>query len=286
MQFFPMRKFYFLFLFGLLVSVLRAQLPGRKDVEAGEIKGERATTVATVFFHQVNAYSLPKRGTINEQLNNKPLFAAGVKNGKLHGSWQSWYQNGMPCDSGNLVKGLPGGVWKHWDSNGQLIALRTYSADKYHRISNEMTRYHPKRISFPLATLYQKNKQAAMKYLDVDYSFSNAGRKEKNWSLPRLVAKNVTTRNNYKPVFDHALHHGLFMNFFPDGIVKDSGYYKNGLRQGMWLHRNTGKTILRQGSYVNGMKVKEWKSYNASGKLQELAFYSLKGELKWRKEFQ
>jgi len=280
-----MKKFYFLFPILLFISVLRAQPPEDKDMATKEMTGEQAATVTAFLFPQVNAYWLPKRGAINEQLNDKPLFAANVKNGKLHGSWQSWYQNGMHCDSGSLVKGLPDGVWKHWDASGRLIALRTYSADKYHRISNEMIRYHPKRISFPLAVLYQKNKQAAMKYLDVAYSFDNTGRKEASWSLSKLITKNITHGNTYRPVFDHMLHHGLFMNFFPDGIVKDSGYYKNGLRHGMWVHRGSEKAIICHGSYVNGKKVKEWKVYNASGKLQELIFYT-RGELKWRKRFQ
>lgn len=279
-----MRKLYFLFLFLLFASVLRSQQAENRNMEIKEIAGEQTATVTPVLFQQHNL--LPKHGAINEQLNNKPLFAANLKNGKLHGNWQSWYQNGLLCDSGSLVKGLPDGVWKHWDASGQLIALRTYSVDKYHRVSNEMTRYHPKRISFPLAALYQKNKEQAIKYLDVAYSFVNADKKGTGWSLSGLITKNIIPGNTYRPVFDHTLHHGLFMNFFPDGIVKDSGYYKNGLRQGMWLHRDTGKVTIRQGSYVNGVKVKEWKSYNASGKLQELVFYTSRGELKWRKEFQ
>jgi antitoxin component YwqK of YwqJK toxin-antitoxin module len=68
--------------------------------------------------------------------------------------------------------------------------------------------------------------------------------------------------------------------------VKDSGYYQNGLKQGLWLHRDTAKKIIYKGSYINGTKVKEWKFYDLSGKLQEILFYTQKGELKWRKRFQ
>jgi len=148
-----------------------------------------------------------------------------------------------------------------------------------------MIRYHPKRVTFPLATLFQKNKQLSMKYLGVAYSFDNAGKKGKGWSLQEIAIKNIAG-NFYRPVFDHALHHGLFMNFSADGIVIDSGYYRNGLRNGVWVHRDIEKDLKFKGIYVNGVKVKEWKSYNASGKLQELTFYTSSGTLKWRKRFQ
>ncbi|MGZ8511464.1 MAG: toxin-antitoxin system YwqK family antitoxin [Chitinophagaceae bacterium] len=281
-----MKKRYFLFLFMLFAAELLAQPPQSEDLEAREMPGEQSATVGNVLFQQQNKYSLPKQGTINERLNDNPLFAANVKNGKLHGSWQSWYQNGMRCDSGKLVRGLPDGVWRYWDDSGQLIAVRTYNADKYHRVRNEMIRYHPKRVSFPLTVLYQKNKQLAIKYLDAAYSFDNAGRTGKDRSLPELVTKNIMPGNIYRPVFDHALHHGLFMNFFPDGTVKDSGYYKNGLKHGVWFHRDKVRELKYKGIYFNGIKVKEWKSYNASGKLQELSFYTSRGILKWRKQFQ
>jgi antitoxin component YwqK of YwqJK toxin-antitoxin module len=281
-----MKKRCFSFLFMLFATGMLAQPPHSEDIEAREMSGEQTATPNNVLFQQLNKFSLPREGTINERLNNNPLFTAGVKNGKLHGKWQSWYQNGVLCDSGRLVRGLPDGEWRYWDDNGQLIAVRSYSADKYQRVSNEMIRYHPKRVSFPLTVLYQKNKQLARKYLDASYSFANTGTKEEGGSLPELIAKNIAPGNFYRPVFDHALHHGLFMNFFPDGIVKDSGYYKNGLRQGVWLHRDAKREIKNKGSYVNGVKVKEWKRYDASGKLQELSFYSSQGILKWRKQFQ
>ena len=262
-----------------LFSVSFAQRQDSKEIVGPELEYENSAT----FFPEANHYSLPRQGLINEQLNNKPLYSGSVRNGKLHGEWQSWYQDGLRCDSGKLVKGLPDGVWKYWDSNGNLIALRSYSADKYYRVKNEMIRYHPKRISFPLTQLYHRNKPAALKYIEAFYLFGVAGRKE---PLPELVTKNITSGNAYKPVFDHALHHGLFINFSPDGSIKDSGYYKNGLRQGLWVHKDTSKKIMLKGSYINGQKSKEWKVYDDSGKLYEIIFYTPKGDVKWRKRFQ
>lgn len=274
-----MKKTYITYFLLFLFTGSFAQRDDSKEIGGSQKEYESNAT----FFPEGSRFFLPSQGLINEQLNNKLLYKGYVRNGKLHGKWQSWYQNGLLCDSGKLVKGLPDGVWKYWDANGNLIALRSYSADKYSRIKNEMIRYHPKKISYALTQLYQKNRRSALKYMEASYSFGiPAGREP----LPELVTKNITPGNAYKPVFEHALHHGLFVNFFPDGNVKDSGHYKNGLRQGVWVHKDTSRKIILKGSYKNGQKSKEWKAYDDSGKLREIIFYTQKGDIKWRKRFQ
>lgn len=233
----------------------------------------------------IHSFNLPKDGKINENLNGKLLYDAHVKNKRLHGGWQSWYENGLLCDSGSFVKGLPDGEWKHWDANGRLVALRTFSADKFQRINNELVRYNPRRIAFPLTVLYHKNKRAALKYLRASYSFASAARKKQGLSLPELITANVTPGNEYQPVFDLSLHHGLYINYFDNGIAKDSGYYHNGLRNGVWVHRDTPDGTFQIGSYENGVKVKGWRTYDMNGKLLSMIYYTNKGQVSWRKSF-
>ncbi len=256
---------------------------GQQQDDIGTRESKIEYEIDAAFPQPAENYSLPRHGNINVQLNNKPLYSANIHNGKLNGAWQSWYQNGILCDSGRLEKGLPDGVWKHWDTHGNLITLRSYSADKYGRIKNEMLRYHPRRIAFPLTVLYQQNKHAALKYMDVSYSFSSAKKTETVRRFPELIVKNITPGNGYQPVFDHILHHGPYLNFFPDGSVRDSGYYHNGLKQGLWIHRDTARNIIFKGSYANGTKVKEWKAYDASGKLKEILFYTPERRIKMEK---
>lgn len=230
-------------------------------------------------------YTFTKDGKINELLNGKVLYDAHVKNRKLHGSWQSWYENGTLCDSGTFVKGLPDGEWKHWDSNGRLVALRTYSADKFHRINNELIRYNPKRVAFPLTALYHKNKRAALRYLRASYSFKSAARKKPGVTLQDLITANITAGNEYQPVFDQSLHHGLYVNYFTNGLARDSGYYDNGLRNGVWIHRDAPNGNVERGSYENGRKVKGWRTYDTDGKLLSMVYFNSKGQPGWSKSF-
>jgi antitoxin component YwqK of YwqJK toxin-antitoxin module len=245
--------------------------------------GEPATAVNAD--KQEERFSFEKDGIITETLNARKLYSGNVRRKKLHGNWESWYQTGQLCDSGKLVSGLPDGEWKHWNEKGQLVALRTYSSDKYNRVQMELTRYTPRRAAYPLTVMYYKNRSAASRYLHSSYSFPHTIKRIDDQSLQQWVAANVTPGNVYHPVFDQSLHHGLFMNFFPDGQVKDSGYYQNGLRQGVWIQREASTGSSRMGAYKNGNRVKDWRVYAPSGKLVGMIFYNNKGEEQSRKRF-
>jgi antitoxin component YwqK of YwqJK toxin-antitoxin module len=73
------------------------------------------------------------------------------------------------------------------------------------------------------------------------------------------------------------------MNYFENGVVKDSGYYKEGLREGLWVHRSEASQGVWTGMYRHGIRQYEWKYYNPSGKLLLIVFFNKKGEEEWRK---
>lgn len=268
-----MKNFY---LVAILVNFAIHTQAQQLDNATGGVLRESPVIATTE--RQEERFSFDKDGIITETLNERRLYIGNVRKKKLDGNWESWYQNGQLCDSGKLELGLPDGEWRHWDESGQLIAVRTYSADKYNRIKNQLTRYNARHVAFPLTVLYHKNRSAASKYLHSSYSFPHSIRRIDDQSLQEWVATNITPGSTYHPVFDQSLHHGLYMNFFPNGIVKDSGFYKNGLRDGVWLHRNYPNGLYYVGTYSNGVKVKQWRAYMPSGKLMGIIFYNNKGE--------
>ncbi|HEX7845963.1 MAG TPA: hypothetical protein VF476_09205 [Chitinophagaceae bacterium] len=230
-----------------------------------------------------NIIELPADGLLTGYENGRLLFRGEVKKQKLVGEWQSYYRNGFLLDSGYLLKGTPHGQWKQWDSSGQLRAIRHYDAGKLRRVETEMQLQHPKRSFFPLTSLYNQDRSAARHYLKSAYSFSFSSQISFR-SLQQLVEHNGK-QDSYIPVFSECLHHGLYMNFFAEGAVKDSGYYKNGLKEGVWIHRNKPGGSYITGAYRNGLRYREWKQYNAMGQLQSLTFYNRKGEAEQTKYF-
>lgn len=225
---------------------------------------------------------LPPAGDVTGHDNGAILFKGTVKNNRLHGNWQSWYANENPCDSGRLVKGVPTSEWKHWNREGQLVSLRTYDASKLQRVKNEIRRNHPKEAVYPLTALHRKNTRHAAQYMHAGYSFDFGGRVHPA-SLREAVAHNITSGNKYRPLFDECLHHGLYMNWYDNGTTKDSGHYRNGLKEGIWLHRKADGSY-QTGVYRHGQKNAEWKEYDAKQRLAHLHFYNRKGQLEWSKK--
>ena len=226
-------------------------------------------------------FQLDTEGTLQQAAPNGSSFKGQIKKGKLHGSWESRYANGQLLDQGTLVKGIPHGEWKVWNAAGQLIAVRTYDADLFQRVKREVELNHPKQYSFAVTARYKKEGRDAVKFLKAGSSFVQQHTLLTN-NLAQLVQDNSSDPGHYHPVFNDCLHHGLYINYFENGLVKDSGYYKDGLREGVWTHRTAEG--LWKGAYKNGIRYNEWKMYNAAGKLLLIIFYNTNGHETGRKK--
>lgn len=226
---------------------------------------------------------LSNDGNIIINRNNSTQLRASVKNKKLHGQWQSHYNNNQLLDSGNIIKGIPDGVWKTWYPGGQLRTVRTYDADLFFRVKNDIELNHPKFSRFVITERYKKEGRAVLNVLQTSYSFGSSP-KIKSITPLELVELNNKYPSAYHPPFNASLHHGLYINYFENGVAKDSGYYKEGLKEGLWIHRDAQSGTCK-GMYKQGIRQKEWKYFTPAGKLALIIFYNNKGEEEWRKQF-
>ncbi len=236
-------------------------------------------------FQQTVFHEMPKDGPLTGEKGDVKIFEGFAKKHRLHGNWQSWYLNGQMLDSGRFLQGIPDGQWKYWDSAGRLLSIRHYDAEKLQRVKEEMRLAHPKRTAYPITNLYKKNKQVPLYHLLPAYAFAGHGSSTVSRSFSQLTAENSSGNHGYHPAFNECLHNGLFMNFFPGGIIRDSGYHKNGLKHGVWLHRLSSGGVYYIGAYHNGIPHKEWKEYDAQGRLLSVIFFNRKGEQAWQKDF-
>ena len=268
----------------LLIAMLSYTQEKESSTGLFEIQTQGHTVTANSIYKELH-YSLPSHTVFQEFENDIAVYKTETRHGKLNGTWQSWYKNGKTCDSGRLVNNIPDGEWKFWNEKGELIAIRHYNSSKFHRVTNEMSYFHPKRNFYYLSSLYQKNRQTALYHLSAIYSFPGSQQAARSSSLKEFVQNNISASGFYKPVFEQCLHEGEYINYFPGGLIKDSGNYKDGLRQGKWIHRISAEGEWWQGAYQDGHKIKEWKYYDKKGKLQEIYVYDNSGQLNWRKKF-
>jgi hypothetical protein len=228
------------------------------------------------------ALDIDAEGKIQGKTNSVQLFEAEIRKGKLNGEWKSRFSNGQLLDSGYLKKGIPHGIWKVWDSSGRLVAIRNYDADLFIRIREELELNHPRFQHTVIAVRYKREGASVLTYLTVNYSFPDA-QLPVTKSLEGWVTSNQERLRTYHPVFIECLHHGFYLNKTSDGIVTDSGYYKNGLREGVWVHRNPKNGFTEKGLYHQGYQKKEWKEYDSKGRLTAISYFN-HGKLIWRKE--
>lgn len=216
----------------------------------------------------LNNSAIPANGSVSGfHSDGRIRYTGSVKNFRLHGNWKSWFEDNILHDEGKLVKGIPDGQWRVWYPNGNLRFIRTYSSDKLKRVKQQWLRPHPKMPNYHITILYQDNRSKATALVKSSYSF-----------------KEVKEDNSYTPAFTDCIHHGLFMNFYDDGGVKDSGYYKSGLRHGVWIESINNEDEYWTGNYSNGIKTGTWKRFNQQNRMMELIVYK-KGREDWRKKY-
>lgn len=210
------------------------------------------------------------KGIIIGTLNGKELFSSEFKRSNFHGLWKSKYINGHLIDSGNFNNNIPDGLWKTWYPDGTLRSIRNYSSEKWFAVKNEVKKRGSKVHYHSLSSKVAFNHNNFETYTKASSSFN---------SLPP-----AGNGKNYEPPYKFCLHNGLFMNFYPNGMVKDSGYYKEGLKDGLWNEYYSNGQLNSSGSYYRGFKNSGWKYYNKDGKLTMLCLYK-QGKLIHKKTY-
>jgi antitoxin component YwqK of YwqJK toxin-antitoxin module len=215
-------------------------------------------------------------------------FVGNYRKGQLNGKWMSWFNNRTICDSGLLIDNLPDGTWKGWYANGSPKYILQFSARKLNSLKDELIR-QPKTKYFILAN---EQPVEASRHYDAQLLFGHTREEVKSISLSKkvnypvytletvkkIVTDNtdVSNRSSYKAPFAEGLLHGQFTSFYPDGSIKETGLYLNGLREGMWEEFSLGneKSI---GTYRHGYRNGEWRYYNSKGKLVFWKRFDAKG---------
>ncbi len=271
---------YFTLLLCLIINAVTAQKSNSYFIASPHIDVSFFTYTSPI----AHIFQLPASDDVEVVTDNYLLLKAEVKNRRLHGSWLSYYPQAQKLDEGNLVKGVPDSEWKIWYANGQMRSLRTYNADLFQKVKQDVELKHPKISRFTVTERYKKEGSKVLRVLNAGYSFG-MGAFELPATVDELVTDNVNNSKNYRPPFQQSLHHGLYMNWFENGVVKDSGYYKEGLKEGVWIHRKVAEEGYWSGAYHNGVHVNQWKYYSNTGKLLIIVYYDEQGHELRRKDF-
>ena len=212
-----------------------------------------------------------------QQKTGKMIQATGFREGdekhfevhflrkQLHGEWQSFFDSNQHCDSGSFIKSIPDGEWKTWYPGGQLKSVRNYSAKKYRYIRADIKRNHPKDQRYYITRLAKTNLNV-MKHFKPMYPQN--GINTSLALLDKIIYNTNTQASHYIPPFSNCLHHGLFVNYFENSLVKDSGHFVNGLKHDLWTESSDDGKQRAFGFYHHSLKHGQWKYYDLNGELR------------------
>jgi antitoxin component YwqK of YwqJK toxin-antitoxin module len=221
-----------------------------------------------------------KRGKLIQatayQNNDIKHFDVHFKKQQLHGAWQTFYANEQLCEEGKFVNNLPDGEWRIWYPDGKLKAIVHYSAEKFHYIKADIRRNHPKDKKYAIT------RHAAMRKNIKPYfkpAFPGTPPDTESLSVLKKIYHNTSgDGSNYIPPFSSCLHHGSYISYFENGLVRDSGLYVNGLKHEVW-HETINDNLIAFGYYNHGEKHGQWKYYHSDGSLRYSEHY-IHGKLK------
>ena len=211
-------------------------------------------------------------------------FTANYSNNSLNGEWLTLYPDGQHCDSGKFKNNLPDGVWMSWYPNGQLRMSVQFSAKRFGEVKEELQkmtkqsssgRQSTSQVRFGgTAPFYEENIYTLMqKSLQPVEIIGNSLRLCLKTKIDHNSITGFTYDVDYAPPFTQCLMHGTYKSFFPDGILKDYGYYDNGLRTGTWEEWNEDEAMRSSGTYKKGVRTGEWRHYSRFDKLVSVHWY-------------
>ena len=108
----------------LLALTMHAQVSLSEIIQDKE---DMADTYYGTFKYQGKAYT---GNAISYHTNGKVKSIRGFKEGKYHGMWTEWYENGYRKFQGDRIANKGHGQTRWWHPNGQLKKQGTYDMDK------------------------------------------------------------------------------------------------------------------------------------------------------------
>ena len=254
------------------VEVKKEYYPNMKVKSAGTYIQGKKEGVHKIFDEQGNV-------TATKIYKNDIEIGAGIisNSGKKDGDWKEYYENSQLKVSGRFKNDVKTGKWIYYYSNGQMEQAGEYT-------------------SKGLPTGEWKWYYASGKLLREEI-FDN-GLEE-----GMLIEYSETGKIVTKGLYVQGLKEGEWI--YEMGVYKETGAYKNDLREGPWKHIYTDNNKLRfegsfqmgnavghhkfyypsgmlksEGPYVGGLKNGDWKYYNDVGETEKIITFRSDEEYK------
>jgi antitoxin component YwqK of YwqJK toxin-antitoxin module len=217
--------------------------------------------------------SKPHGKIVYYYVNGNKKSEINYKNGKMNGSYTTWFESGKLHEKAEYSMDVLSGVSKRWFENGLM------EFEKHYGKPEMKNGYYRAVLNGPYIEYY---KEGVLKLKGSFLNDKKEGWFEEYYNDGKLKSKNLykngmelsTTYYNYKtgqllsqyyfeidPKSGRSVLHGLSLNYNENGILRDSGSYYMGVRDGLWVSRLENGQLTSIIEYCKGKYCgirKEW----------------------------
>ncbi|MBL7846644.1 MAG: hypothetical protein JNL40_04180 [Cyclobacteriaceae bacterium] len=186
----------------------------------------------------------------------------------LHGSYVSYFLNGVIESKGQFNNNETSGVWEFYYETGKL---RMRGMLRQNSNFGAWEYFYENGNKSMEGTVNGKNKEGEWKIYYESGELKEVGEYTANKRTGRWLTyfEDGSRRGETEYVDDHGRH----TEYYHSGKVQGEGPRAGGRNVGHWRFFAEGGTLLSEGDFVNGKKTGSWKFYFPSGKVQTVGTY-------------
>lgn len=199
-----------------------------------------------------------KRGFIS----NRERINRYDSEGKKHGNWKYFYENGNLQLECIYKHGLRNGYYKEYDIDGNLLTALKYVDGEKQDFVPEFTRLDLKTEYYPDGKVKVKATFKDDKPEGVWRQYSEDGEIEVSYFYKNgiIIGEGIITEQGER--------NGNWKEYFDNGILKGEGYYDHDVKVGPWVYYHMNGKIEQTGTFDSlGRLEGQWEWYYSSGQL-------------------
>ncbi len=193
------------------------------------------------------------------------------KDGKKHGYWKKYDENGKLRYEGNFNNGVPVGTFKYYHPNGKLES-KTNFIEGTHKVHT---------------LLFDQNEKLAAEgdfvdqLKDGEWNYYN----EKGTLIQTEHFREGVKHGEFKTYssqtgilldscrYDNGLLYGDRVTYFTDGKISARTHYINGEMNGLTESYFPNEVLFYKGNYLHGLAVGNWEFYDEQGRPRKTLEY-------------
>lgn len=187
----------------------------------------------------------------------------------LHGAYFSYYFNGSIESKGQFENNETAGIWEFFYESGNLKMRGLLKQNSNHGLWEYF--YENGNKSMEGEIIDRKREGEWKLYYESgelrEQGFYKNSQRDGPW-------KYFFENGRVKGEINYKADEGIFTEYYPSGKIRAEGPKRGTQNVGYWKYYfETSKILQSEGSYVNGKKNGEWKTYYPSGKLASHGLY-------------